>query len=97
MYRQISPADGWHFVSKEEGSGKPIVFTLAAWALVEDGSAVIGLVGNVPGGGPERESSSHKMMARLVSVPPIEGEYKHVSGMTVAELAAVKPKEPNKS
>lgn len=93
MYRQLSPADGWHFVSKDETSGKPIVFTLAAWALVEDGSAVIGLVGEVPGGGPNRESSSYNMMARLVAVPPIEGVYKHISGMTSAELAAVKPKE----
>lgn len=90
MYKQISPADGWHFVAKEAG-GNPIVFALAAWALVEDGSAVIGLIGDVPAGGPDRESSSHKMMARLVSVPPIEGEYKHITGMTVAELAATKP------
>lgn len=89
MYKQISPADGWHFVSKET-NGKPIVFALAAWALVEDGSAVVGLVGDVPGGGSNRESSSHNMTARLVSVPPIEGEYKHISGMTVAEIAATK-------
>jgi|ThiBio_inoc_biof_1041523.scaffolds.fasta_scaffold00229_6 hypothetical protein len=93
MYKQITPADGWHFVSKEEPSGKPIVFPLAAWALVEDGAAVIGLVGDVLGGGPDRESSSHKLVARLVSVPPIEGVYKHVSSMTAAELAAIKPKD----
>lgn len=94
MYKQLSPADGWHFVSKEETRGKPIVLRVAAWTLVEDGSAVIGLVGEVPGGGPNRESSSHNMMARLVSVPPIEGVYKHISGMTSAELAAVKPEDP---
>lgn len=93
MYKQITPADGWHFVSREEPSGKLIVFPLAAWALVEDGSAVIGLVGDVLGGGPDRESSSHKRVARLVRVPPIEGVYKHASSMTAAELAAVMPKD----
>jgi hypothetical protein len=92
MYKQISPADGWYFVSKDEMSGQLIVFTLAAWALVEDGSAVIGLVGDVLGGGLKRESSSYKEMARLVTVPPIEGVYKHVSGLTAAELAVAKPK-----
>jgi hypothetical protein len=45
MYKQISPADGRHFVSKDEARGKPIVFLLAVWALMEDGSAVIGSSG----------------------------------------------------
>lgn len=90
MYKQISPADGWHFVSKDQVNGKPTVFKVAAWALLEDGSSVIGLVGDVPGGGPNRESSSHNMSARLVSVPPIEGEYKHVNSMTAAEIEAVR-------
>lgn len=91
MYKQITPADGWHFVAKEEPGGKPIVFPIAAWALVEDGSAVIGLVGDVLGGGPDRETSSHKQAARLVSVPPIPGVYKHISGLSEAELATLKP------
>jgi hypothetical protein len=91
MYKQITPSDGWYFVSKDETNGKPIIFAVAAWALVEDGSAVIGLIGEVRGGGQRLPSSSHKSMARLVSVPPIEGTYKHLSTMTPAELGAVKP------
>ncbi|MFS2027857.1 hypothetical protein [Massilia sp. CT11-137] len=97
MYKQTSPADGWHFVSKDEVSGKPIVFPLAAWAVVDDGSAVIGLVGDVLGGGPRRESSSYNSMARLIGVPPIEGAYKHVNGMTMAELAAVKSNDSSEN
>jgi hypothetical protein len=93
MYKQIMPADGWHFVAKDDTSERLIVYPLAGWALVDDGSAVIGLVGDVLGGGPKRESSSHKSMARLVSVPPIEGTYKHMSAMTQAELAALRPRE----
>lgn len=93
MYKQIMPAEGWHFVSKDEQSGKFNVHTLAAWALTEEGDAVIGLIGDVRGGGHQLESSSHKRMVSLVSVPPIVGMYKHISAMTAAELAAIKPKE----
>jgi hypothetical protein len=89
MYKQIMPADGWHFVAKHDTGERLIVFPLAGWALVDDGAAVIGLIGDVPGGGPKRESSSHKSMARLVSVPPIEGMYKHLSTMSQGELEAL--------
>jgi len=36
-------------------------------------------------------------MARLIGVPPIEGAYKHVNDMTMAELAAVKSNDSSEN
>lgn len=86
MYKQIIPAEGWHFVANDLSNGKPIVFPIAAWGLQEEGS-VIGLVGNVSGGG-HMEPNSNRIL-KLIAAPPIQGMYKHTSTMTADELAAV--------
>ncbi len=60
---------------------------LAAWALVEDESSVIGLGGDVVGGD-NHKGSSYKQSVRLVTVPPLEGIYKHIDCMSATELKA---------
>jgi hypothetical protein len=92
MYRHITTAEGWYFVAKDATTGSTTVLRLAAWALLDGSTVAVGLVGNVRGGGANCASSSHRNMAVLVAVPPIEGQYKHVSDMTEDELAAVASK-----
>jgi hypothetical protein len=93
MYRQITTAEGWYFVTRDATSGAPTVRKLAAWALLEGSAAVIGLVGNVRGGGMCCASSSHRNTAVLVTVPPLEGQYKHVSDLFDDELTALAAKQ----
>lgn len=92
MYRQILTADEWYFVTRDATSGAPSVLKLAAWALLDGSATVIGLVGNVRGGGMCCASSSHRNMATLVTVPPLEGQYKHLSDLFDDELSVVAAK-----
>lgn len=91
MYKQIIPANDWFFVAKEAklNNGQPVIYRIAAWALPEGGEAVIGLIGGIESGGSSLTNSSYNELARLVTVPPIVGVYKHFSELNQVEHAAL--------
>lgn len=81
---QIIPASDWFFIHARVDSNKPVVHSIAAWALKEDG-ATVGLIGGVLTG-PDTVSP----VSRLVGVPPVKGTYKHFRDLTQAELDDLK-------
>lgn len=74
--RSILPATDWFFVFRDV-TDRPIVFPVAAWALVDAfaddlPSAVVGMLGNAP------TSSLEHNTPRLVTPPvDVHGVYKH--------------------
>lgn len=89
MYKQITPASDWFFVSKykDKTTNMPIVFRIVAWATTNDKLSVpIGLIGEFITGGSDDAAISK--IPRLVSVPPIQGSYKHLSSLTEEEKIA---------
>ncbi|MCS3459119.1 hypothetical protein [Aeromonas sp. BIGb0445] len=75
-YKQIMPADGWHFRHETaQQNGDFVMYRLAAWALTHDGN-VIGLVA---------ANFQDQQPQRLFSVPPVPGVYKHADELTKYE------------
>lgn len=83
MIRQITPADGWFFVTREAETEKLMVFPIAVWAL--SGESVIGLVGDTPTGGGILDEQT----PRLIAAPPMMGMYKHLSTLSDEEKSKI--------
>ncbi|VXD06837.1 Methionyl-tRNA formyltransferase [Enterobacterales bacterium 8AC] len=80
-YKQIIPATDWYFRHFTEQKDYPIVvYPLAAWALNEEGK-VVGLVAVY---------DPAEVKAKLVTPPPLKGNYLHRDQLTEEELAASK-------
>lgn len=82
MYKQIISATDWYFRhdAPPGGGSLPVVYQIAAWALTDDGN-VIGLV-------TVRDPETGR--PKLVSPPPIPGDYLHREQLTEQEIAATK-------
>ena len=76
---QIVPADGWYFVRTVTGNELPVVDSIAVWALDSAGN-VSGLIGQVQSG-PDNVSPC----AKLVSLPPTTGSFKHFRNLSSQE------------
>ncbi|HGB2244981.1 TPA: methionyl-tRNA formyltransferase [Salmonella enterica subsp. enterica serovar Aberdeen] len=78
-YKQLIPAQDWYFRHFTDQSDYPvIVYQLAAWALTEEGS-ITGLVAIY---------DPKEGKAKLVTPPPVKGNYLHRDQLTDKELAA---------
>ena len=83
VYTQISPATDWFFRHDNPSpKGPPIVYPLAAWAVVE-GKRIVGLVAAAL---PLEQGATQT----LHQVPPVPGVYLHVSQLTDQEQASAK-------
>lgn len=84
MYTTIIPATDWFFVTNNLSDETPLVWPLAAWGVKADVGHVIGLV-SVLGGG---KNAVMPGTCRLVSVPPLQGIYKHRADLSERESRA---------
>lgn len=81
-YKQIIPATDWYFRHDNVPgvAGKSTVYQLAAWALKENGD-IVGLV-------TVRDPKSGQ--PKLVTPPPVVGDYLHKEQLTDEEMVAAK-------
>lgn len=81
-YAQISPATDWYFKHDNSQNDKrpSTVYQIAAWAITEDGE-VVGLV-------PVRDPETKR--AKLVTPPPLPGDYLHKEQLTEDEIEYAK-------
>ncbi|MCA7889083.1 hypothetical protein LGM58_38540 [Burkholderia contaminans] len=85
----VQPCADWFFVAPaNERDGKPIVYRLAAWGTAVDedeGQAIVGLV-------PVMSTGNEKVLQRvprLVPVPAIGGNYKHLKDLAPTEASTI--------
>lgn len=81
-YTQIVPATDWFFVHRD--GFRTHATRLAVWGIDESGR-VIGLISVSD----PSESPGIRTSAKLVSPPPITGEYKHLLELNQAERDAL--------
>lgn len=78
-YKQLIPATDWYFRHFTDLKDNPvIVYQLAAWALTEDGD-ITGLVAVY---------DAQDGRAKLVTPPPVKGNYLHREQLTAEEVVA---------
>lgn len=73
----LTPCQDWFYVA-DDGTGKVIVFRVAAWALQIDGQ-VVGLISASSAKTPDN-------VARLVAPPPIGGMYLHRDSLSESQV-----------
>lgn len=83
-YSQISPATGWYFRHENAAHDQRpcTIYQIASWALTDEGE-VVGLVA-------VRDPETKR--AKLVTPPPLVGDYLHREQLTDEELELTKMK-----
>ena len=77
----VTPATDWFFCHEHPEDATRFVFhRIAVWALYEDGT-VRGLIGGVPVG----PQNPHVKEQKLISVPPVNGIFRHLDDMSELE------------
>lgn len=78
MFKQLIPAENWYFRHDNApgSNGVSTVYQLAAWGLTEEGE-VVGLVA-------VRDCETQR--AKLVTPPPVPGDYLHREQLSEEEL-----------
>lgn len=81
VYTQISPATDWFFRHDNPSpNGPPIVYPIAAWAVIE-GKRIVGLIAaDLP--------LDQGATQALHQVPPVPGVYLHASQLNEQERAS---------
>lgn len=81
-YMQITPATNWYFrhENSPHDERSHTVYQIASWALTEEGE-VVGLVA-------VRDPKTNR--AKLVTPPPLAGDYLHRDQLSEAELEYAK-------
>ncbi|MGI4856776.1 MAG: hypothetical protein ACRYHA_07625 [Janthinobacterium lividum] len=86
MYKNVASVEDWFFVHKAtRDQDPPIVWRLAAWGCLNSTGEVVGLIGAFGNDHGKNGKTPH-----LVTVPPVPGEYLHLSQLTEIELSQIK-------